>query len=110
MVQTSVLANSNKVGGPLHMSDANGQSIVRVTMLPVITDAGTVARIVQLSDGSGKVQTYSTLHGWTPGGATVYSVMVAPEGADEQSLSAKGYSKEQIAEILDTPETGTDPT
>ena len=84
------------------MSDANSQSILRVITPPVITDTGAVARMVQLPDGSGKVQTYVASRGWVGGIVEVYSLMVAPEGADERNLAAKGYSKEQIAEILET--------
>ena len=84
------------------MSDAKGQSNVRVVTPPVITDTGILARLVQLSDGSGKVQTYVVPHGWTPGGVTIYSLMVAPESAHEQNLAKMGYTEEQIAEILET--------
>lgn len=87
------------------MAKQRGKEIVGLVESPAITDTGAVARMVEYSDGSGEVQTYVSGRGWHPGIVKVYSLMVAFEDATEENLAKKGYTAEQIAEVLTDPST-----
>ena len=88
---------------------ADGGRLVDV-IGPVVTETGAVARMATFENGSFVAQTYVSGRGWRPNIVSAYSIMIAFGGADEETLIKMGYSKEQIAEILETPETETDPT
>ena len=93
-------------------TDAISKDRKRVVLIeagPSITETGAVARSVTLADGSFQTQTYVEGRGWRPDIVSAYSVMIAFEGAREDNLAAMGYSREQIAEILERPEPQTDP-
>ena len=91
------------------LNSEDGKRVVRIVVGPSITETGAVARSVILSDGSFRTQTYVDGRGWRPDIVSAHSVMIAFEDAREDNLAAKGYSKEQIAEILEEPKPQTDP-
>ena len=77
--------------------------IVSVDQGPSITDSGTLARVVQLEDGSGQVQSYNPKTGWTDGGPDLLA-MSTSEHATVDILQARGLTPEQIEEVLFDPE------
>lgn len=93
----------NKAATP---SDGEQTKVVRIELSASITDTGAVARLVKKVDGSIEVQTYVSGRGWRPGIVKAYSLMVAFEDATEENLAKKGYTAEQIAEILFDPAAG----
>jgi hypothetical protein len=84
-------------------NDDEQTEVVRIELSASITDTGAVARLVKKVDGSIEVQTYVSGHGWVAGIVKAYSLLVAFEDATEENLAKKGYTPEQIAEILSDP-------
>lgn len=57
----------------------------RVILGPVSNDASTILRLVELSDGSGRVEIWSPVRKrWEPGGASVGQVALAGNTTEEK--------------------------
>ena len=73
--------------------------VVKIVNRPGITDVGSIVRMVQLSDGSGQIQTYTRTKGWKDSNTSVMS-LINREGVNGEKLTALGFTRQEIAEIL----------
>jgi hypothetical protein len=58
-------------------------TVVRVITPPCRVDGG-VCRVVELSDGGGRVESWIKGRGWVPGGATLKEVAMGSPTADPE--------------------------
>ena len=77
---------------------------IEIVIGPSILETGGISRAVTMEDGSGQVQTYSSVtKAWFNGGGTFQSLLTS-EDVTRERLERLGFDEEDMENIFSRPE------